>query len=393
MKVMKTAFVVCVAWAQLSNAAGLERRNIDTDFLFADGMAVDLSAGSVSPSFTATQGGGFAFESGRNVAPSFSITTGSFKSEINDRLDLGIWHTTSGNGVNIDYGSVTGPGMTGAMNSAMNAVTNSGRIKADVSLPTTLLAAKYQMNDNWSLIGGMKYVSVSSGQLMLPMDIDGLDPATGAINPNGDLLIDTTSVWNLGSTQGTGAVLGFAYERPDIALRVSIINEAKIDLSVPTTSGGGVAANSNSAASIGDATTLAFQTGIAENTLLFGSVRRSNWANNQITIQTLGGPATITDFVDGKNYTLGIGRKFSDKLSGSLSYYYSDGDGNGASELSPYGETKTVSLGAKYSINDSTDVSFGLSESERGDATTGNFAAKLTGSSVTSFGVKLTHRY
>jgi long-subunit fatty acid transport protein len=356
-------------------------------------MAVDLSAGSVSPSFTATQGGGFAFEAGRNVAPSFSITTGSFKSEINDRLDLGIWHTTSGNGVNIDYGSVTGPGMTGAMNSSMTAVTNSGRIKADVSLPTTLLAAKYQMNDNWSLIGGMKYVSVSSGQLMLPMDIDGRDPATGAINPNGDLLIDTTSVWNLGSTQGTGAVLGFAYERPDIALRVSIINEAKIDLSVPTTSGGGVAANSNSEASIGDATTLAFQTGIAENTLLFGSVRRSNWANNQITIQTLGGPATITNFVDGKNYTLGIGRKFSDKLSGSLSYYYSDGDGDGASELSPYGETKTVSLGAKYSINDSTDVSFGLSESERGDATTGNFAAKLTGSSVTSFGVKLTHRY
>jgi long-subunit fatty acid transport protein len=283
--------------------------------------------------------------------------------------------------------------MTGAMNSSMTAVTNSGRIKADVSLPTTLLAAKYQMNDNWSLIGGMKYVSVSSGQLMLPMDIDGRDPATGAINPNGDLLIDTTSVWNLGSTQGTGAVLGFAYERPDIALRVSIINEAKIDLSVPTTSGGGVAANSNSEASIGDATTLAFQTGIAENTLLFGSVRRSNWANNQITIQTLGGPATITNFVDGKNYTLGIGRKFSDKLSGSLSYYYSDGDGDGASELSPYGETKTVSLGAKYSMNDSTDVSFGLSESERGDATTGNFAAKLTGSSVTSFGVKLTHRY
>jgi len=110
-------------------------------------------------------------------------------------------------------------------------------------------------------------------------------------------------------------------------------------------------------------------------------------------VPTAAGLAQVTSFKDGENFTIGIGRKFSDKLSGSISYYFSDGDGNGASELSPYGETKTVSLGAKYTLNEGTDVSFGLSQSERGDATTGNFAAKLTGSSVTSFGVKLTHRY
>jgi long-subunit fatty acid transport protein len=197
----------------------------------------------------------------------------------------------------------------------------------------------------------------------------------------------------LGSKDGIGTVFGVAYEVPEIALRVSLVTEGDIALSIPTTTGGGVAANGNSVASIGDATTLSFQTGIAENTLLFGSVRQSNWADNQISVPTAAGPAQVSSFKDGENFTIGIGRKFSDKLSASLSYYFSDGDGNGASELSPYGDTKTISLGTKYSLNEATDVSFGLSQSERGDATTGNYSAKLSGSSVTSFGVKLTHRY
>ena len=389
MKVIKTSFVLFVASAQLSNAAGLERRNIDTDFLFADGMVVDLGVGSVAPSFTPSQGGAFAFEAGKNIAQSFSVTTGSFKAAMNDNLDLGVWHTNSGNGVHVDYGAVTGPGMTGAFNSTFTAVTNSAQIKADVSIPTTMVAARYSINENLSIIAGAKYVNVSSGQLMLPSEMGVADPAA----PGGDATIDTTSVWNLGRKDGTGTVFGVAYEIPEIALRVSLVSEGDIALSIPTTTGGGVAANGNSTASIGDAITLSFQTGIAENTLLFGSVRQSNWANNQISVPTAAGLAQVTSFKDGENFTIGIGRKFSEKLSASLSYYFSDGDGNGASELSPYGETKTVSLGTKYTLNESSDVSFGLSHSERGDATTGTFSANLSGSSVTSLGLKLTHRY
>ena len=389
LKVIKTSFVLFVASAQLSNAAGLERRNIDTDFLFADGMVVDLGVGSVAPSFTPSQGGAFAFEAGKNIAQSFSVTTGSFKAAMNDNLDLGVWHTNSGNGVHVDYGAVTGPGMTGAFNSTFTAVTNSAQIKADVSIPTTMVAARYSINENLSIIAGAKYVNVSSGQLMLPSEMGVADPAA----PGGDATIDTTSVWNLGRKDGTGTVFGVAYEIPEIALRVSLVSEGDIALSIPTTTGGGVAANGNSTASIGDAITLSFQTGIAENTLLFGSVRQSNWANNQISVPTAAGLAQVTSFKDGENFTIGIGRKFSEKLSASLSYYFSDGDGNGASELSPYGETKTVSLGTKYTLNESSDVSFGLSHSERGDATTGTFSANLSGSSVTSLGLKLTHRY
>lgn len=390
MKLFKTTCVILMASTQLTNAAGLERRNIETNFLFEDGMVIDFGLGSVSPDFTPTQGGAFVYEAGKNIAPSFSVATGSFKTEINDKLDLGFWYTGSGNGVHVDYGTVTGPGMTGALDPTLTTVTNSGQIKADLSIPTTMLAAKYSINESFSVLVGAKHVNVSGGQLKLLSELGVLDPATSGV---GDAFIDTTSVWNLGSKDGIGTVFGVAYEVPEIALRVSLVTEGDIALSIPTTTGGGVAANGNSVASIGDATTLSFQTGIAENTLLFGSVRQSNWADNQISVPTAAGPAQVSSFKDGENFTIGIGRKFSDKLSASLSYYFSDGDGNGASELSPYGDTKTISLGTKYSLNEATDVSFGLSQSERGDATTGNYSAKLSGSSVTSFGVKLTHRY
>ena len=64
-------------------------------------------------------------------------------------------------------------------------------------------------------------------------------------------------------------IFGAAYEMPEIALRVSLMIEDDIDLEIPTTVGAGFApAAGNSIASIGDAMTLNFQSGIAEGTLL-----------------------------------------------------------------------------------------------------------------------------
>ena len=73
--------------------------------------------------------------------------------------------------MHVDYGAVTGPGMTGAFNSTFTAVTNSAQIKADVSIPTTMFAARYSINEepvtNWRL----EICNVSGGQLMLALGI------------------------------------------------------------------------------------------------------------------------------------------------------------------------------------------------------------------------------
>ena len=58
---------------------------------------------------------------------------------------------------------------------------------------------------------------------------------------------------------------------------------------------------------------LYLQSGIAEDTLLYGSIRRANWAENQLFVHPHGGAAT-SSFTDSETYSLGIGRKLSDSF-------------------------------------------------------------------------------
>ena len=364
------ALIVGIALsAEGAMAAGLERVNLDAGFLFGDD-GIEISQGQVTPSFSPVSTNGLEY-SKSDVANEFNVTTLSLSKRLSDKLTAGLWHTTSGNGVNIDYGTV-----------GLALLNESGSLKADLSMPTTALMVKYDYTDQISLLGGVKRVSVSGGSLSLPLDT------------NANTVPDTSLSWSLGSKSGSGAVVGVAYEIKDIALRVSVLHEQDITLNVAATGiTPGLTASGATLSSIGDATSVNFQTGIAKDTLIFGSVRMSNWNDNQVALPlgalAGGGFSEVSSFDDGRHYTIGIGRKFSDTLSASLSYYYSDGEGAGASELSPYGDTRTVSAGVKYSISPKADLSIGYSHSERGDATTDAVAASFTDSVVRSFGLKL----
>lgn len=380
-----TPTVLIAITASSGNAEGLERVNIDTGFLFADGTSADFSTATITPSFNATDGSAsFSFDDSRNLTPSFSATTFSIKVPVSNGLDVGIWSTSQGNGVDIDYGIIQGAGATGAVANGTHGAAGGFNVKAELSIPTFMLAARYELNENVSLIAGAKYVNLDGGQLKLGSNFDA------------DPFVDGTSVWDLGSDSGVGAVVGAAYEIEDIALRVSIVHEDSIDLQIDTTAPGTPYATTAgvdgvSKASIGDATTLAFQTGIAEDTLLFGSVRQSNWENNQVYVPSIAasGHSKVSSFEDGNSYTVGLGRKFTEKFSGSISYFLDEGDGDGASELSPSGGVQTLSLGGKFNLSEQTSISFGASYSERGDALTGSYSASVKGSTVTSFGIKL----
>ncbi|MGA0429869.1 MAG: hypothetical protein ACO3NF_12790, partial [Paracoccaceae bacterium] len=150
-------------------------------------------------------------------------------------------------------------------------------------------------------------------------------------------------------------------------------------------------------ASIGDATTFSFQSGIAANTLLFGSVRVSSWKNNQVSVPhpTLG-HKDISSFGDGSSYTVGLGRKFSDKLSGSVSYFSDPAsDCKPTSALSPICENTSINLGAKYSLSDSATLSLGTTWTQYGDASAslGAATATTTKSTKTSYGFKLSYKF
>ncbi len=226
--------------------------------------------------------------------------------------------------------------------------------------------ARYKLNENYSLIGGIKQVNVASG---------------GEVNLSG-------TEWTMGSTSATGTVIGVAYERPEVAARVVLTSESAIDIKIPSTVGG---VTGDSVGGIGDAINLSFQTGIAPDTLLFGNFRSSNWADNQLTL--FGHTEPISTFKDGNSWSLGVGRKLSENLSVSASYFSDPGDGNGVSELAPTGGTSSVSLGARYSLSDAATLSLGATMSQKGDATTSKLGAKTSDIRVNIVGAKISIKF
>ena len=347
-------------------AEGLERANLDTSFLYESGTYAEFGAGQISPSLPAVFQGPLAgLPKVDNVAPSFSVSTGAFKTQLGESVDVGVWYTNNGNGVNIDWGSV---GAT--------------TIFADVSMPTISGIVKYNLSENVSFLGGIKQTTLSGGSSMkLPLNATTF----------GQYTVETASA--------SGAVYGVSYQRPDIALRIEVLAEEAINLT-PTTNYflNATALSGVASMGVGDAVTLKFQTGIAADTLLFGSVRDSKWKNNQVGLPTLPGAplAIVSTFEDGQSYTLGIGRRINESLSVSVSLFSDPSTGGSAdtSELSPTYGNNSISLGAKIGISENANLSIGGTYSMRGDvSSTSAYGAKLSDSTVTTLGAKISYNF
>jgi len=370
--------------ATITLAEGLERANLDVGFMFNDGTVAEFGTGRVTPSLPATAAGlGLDSDS---VAKSFTVSTFSTKMDIGDKISAGIWYTNNGNGVSLDYGTLTTP------------LLDSGTIAAELNMPSLAALVTYDLSDNVSIIGGFKRVTVPGGASVTTFnDTDNdntLGPNTSGAFPGGDEdLPDQSQTWTLSDTSAAGAVYGLSYARSDIALRVTMLVEEAIDLSIDTTGTGVIAANGTSTASIGDAVSFAFQTGIAENTLLYGNYRISKWKDNQVSVPTAVGLQQLSDFDDGDSWSLGVARRINDSLAVSVSYFSDPGDGNDASELAPTGGNQAVTAGAKIGVMDNADLTLGATWSQRGDATTANLGAELTKSVVTTLGAKLSYKF
>jgi long-chain fatty acid transport protein len=139
-----------------------------------------------------------------------------------------------------------------------------------------------------------------------------------------------------------------------------------------------------------DYQTINFQTGIAADTLAFGSIRMADWKNHQLAVapQTLAAPTS--SFTNSTTYSLGVGRKLSDDLSLSLSTNWENGtESSGTSLLSPTNGYNGYSLGAKYDMDNLT-LSGGVNYTTFGDKTiTSTIADEFSGNSVLSYGIKL----
>lgn len=338
---MKKYLISTAATALIASSAaagGLDRSGQPMGFLFDEGDVVTFSFGLVSPSVTGT---GFA-----NVGGDYSRLSATYKQQINDQLSLGIiWDQPYG----ADVVYTESP-----------ATTTLGGTSAIVDSSAVTALMRYEFDGGFGVHGGLRAQSVGGD-----ITLNGLAYAAGG-----------AAGYELNLERGTefGYVGGVSYERPEIALRVALTYNSEINYDLDAFDNfvfalsGGVSGATTVETSSPASYVLEFQTGVAPGTLVFGSIRHAKWGDFDVPAPGLGG-VDLADLDDSTNYSLGVGRQFSDKFAGSISFQYEEEGDPAGSPLAPTNGLKGVSIGGRYKMDDQVTLSGGINYTQVGDAT------------------------
>ena len=337
-------------------AAGIERSPQSMTILFQEGNYLELGASYVRPRVSGTlatmPGTPLQGQSTGNVTRSYFSGSLGFKGDINDQMSYAVI-------LDQPFGADTLYPSDSPLAGSFGKVEN-----------TTLTAVfRYQFDQGFSAHAGIRSSwTKGTADITLATPIPGAPPVLDY-----SLRTQTDQAW--------GYLLGVAYEMPEIALRVALTYNSSIRHSFTATETGVPPEAENAFSTrLPQSVTLEFQTGIAEDTLLFGSIRWVNWKQFDITPpdyaaseNPLAGGAPRGALVEyqknSTTYTLGVGRRFNENWSGSASLAYDTGNGNPTSNLGPLGRRTTLGLGASYTIDDVT-ISGGVQFMRIGSANT-----------------------
>ena len=419
----------------MAQAGGWTAGTLDSGFMYSDGNTASISVANIDHNIKAKEAKGFGATNATDVdvVKDETRTTLSIKSDLGNGLSVGL--------TNFRSGSIQLQGGASEFKSWVP--------DAEASVDTTAIMAAYSVNENidvlfglsndrlsdttvttmngtYNIQGGSANRAVLGASYAIP-DIALRVSAT--YMPSTSLtvgssftetsLVATTNVPGVGTvpisslttydtSYGDVASFGAKYGRTGVQSAVGgtlPLTDVDGNTAVfpPAPAGAilagtvGDVADYDSKVGVPETLILDFQTGIAADTLLFGSVYHAKWGDAQIVSDT-GSTATkiSTKFEDSTKYTLGLGRKINDQLS--ISATYAQEDGTGALNSSPFtvsNGTKSIALGARYTQGNMT-ISGGVNMTEVGGVKitsngkeTGAFIAEYGTNRVTAFGLKI----
>ena len=347
-----TKYAVSLPLALMANnalAGGMEKTALSTAFMYETGSYAELSFQNSDYDVSSSSGGNIS------VVNDFTTTNFAFKFDFNDQLSFGLARYRQAN-IGLDYPN----NWNGAFPAA--------------SLPTALLdvdatvgLVRYELSENFSVLGGVKVSTVQDATLKVPGSIDA----------------------SISGDTETSYIYGVVYERPEIALRAELLREEEAIFSLNAQDG--FSGSVPTSAGLPNYTTLNLQSGIAEDTLVFASARWADWSTHQVIF----GVRPLTTYADTATYSVGIGRKFSESLSGSMSYNWEDGTGpDSSSALSLSDGYRGVSVGLKYNMDDLT-ISGGVNFTSLGDVNVSQspFIATFADNTVTTVGLRVGYHF
>lgn len=359
-----TGAVALSLMATTALAGGVERSNQSVAAIFAEGNNITFSFGSVRPNVTGNLAANGSVSG--DMGGDYTQTGFSAKMDISDNLSFALIQDQP-YGANVDYTGATFVAAPPAPASALNYpfVGTTASIKS--SSITGIL--RYAMDNGVSVYAGLRNTSIDANATVTPLSYS-LTSAEGS---------------------GSGYLAGVAYEIPEIALRVSLTYNSEIDMTMNTVEAVGGA--STTQISTPKSWHLEAQSGIAENTLLFGSVRWVNWSAFSFdpTNYPLATPL-LSYSNDSYTYTLGVGRRLNENWSASVSARHEAAQGGLGTNLSPTDGSTGITLGARYE-QDGFTISGGVNYTWLGDTTTDTIGATFTDNYAVGAGLSVGYNF
>ena len=325
-------------------AGGIDKSGQSIALLYRDGRYVEASAGRWMPTLKGTDAAGV---SSGNVSRDMTSLSVGVKADITERWSAALlveepW------GVDVDYPA--------------GAFAYAGTSAEVHSLGLTALA-RYRLGERFSLHGGLRATRFGSD---VGLDGPAFAPLSGY-------------AWSGDDDWGVGWVAGGAYEIPQIALRVALTYGSEADLELDSTESfpgaiGLPPLDGTTDVTLPQSLNLDLQTGVAADTLLYGSVRWVNWKDWTVAPPGLaavtGGEPLVRFQADAFTYKLGLGRQFTDAISAAVEVAHETGRGEDMTALDPYDGYTAVSVGGTYAMPSGLELTGGISYGFLGDAET-----------------------
>lgn len=376
--------------AGMAHAGGIERSRPAYNILFEDGNYVQFSfsqtnadvSGDYSPTLTVAGGS----SSTGDMANTESQIGFGLKLQLSEQLDAAILFSQP-YGADAAYGKGFYEGLTAQWNST--------------AVDTVL---KYQINENMSVYGGASMLT-SSADITIPVTLGNIasDPDGPAALGGGPRPGSIVSEYTASGARETdvGFVVGAAYERPEIAMRVALTYRSAITHEFDTTETytqltlpGGVptftpiSTTGKTKVEMPQSVTLDFQSGVAPKTLVFGSVKWTEWTKWNVSpgaYEAETGGEIVSFDNDTFTYQLGVGRQITDNLSLFARVGHETKKGGTASRLSPTDGYTSVGFGGSYQMGQAK-ITAGIEHAWLGDAETSS-NTEFTDNTATGFGI------
>lgn len=378
-------------------AGGIERSNQMLGVLFEPGNYAELSFGHVKPTVEGEEldlvtplgvlPGGTPIG---NVSDSYNQFSLAYKHQFNENWSAAVI-VDQPFGASLLYPTPDG---------AAAATSRFGGTMVDVETTHLTGIVRYAMPQN----GFGVHAGLRAARAKGEIGLSGL--AYGAVNGyNVQLDTDTALGW----------LAGVSWERPDIAARVALTYNSEIEHEFDTVETGPLVdpegplgplpplplldGTSRTTVSAPKSVNLEFQTGVAPDTLVFGSVRWVDWSSFGVDpvnfVNVTGGG--LVDLDDTTTYTIGVGRKFTETWSGAASISFEKAGDDLVSPLAPTNGRKGITLAAIYTSGN-VKVTTGINYTKLGDAypetgTPDVARASMSGNSAWGIGVKVGYSF